>query len=227
MQTGNLGNIALKLEGQPWDSQKSYPALTALRHQSRLWGALRKTAPGEQPGYSQAWMVLAYDSDASPVVVSPGDVKFVARPVPSQGWLECSGAEVGRTAYPKLFEAIGTVFGQGDGQSTFNLPDLRGQFIRGWDCGRGLDPGRIFGSDQGFALENITGNAQIGGYSTSGTNNTGALYGLNIANYAPASAAVHNTVKSANQLAIDASRVASTAEETRPRNVALMACIKY
>lgn len=64
------------------------------------------------------------------------------------GWLKANGAAVSRTAYAKLFAAIGTRFGAGDGYSTFNLPDLRGEFPRFWDDGRGVDSGRVFGSVQ-------------------------------------------------------------------------------
>lgn len=64
------------------------------------------------------------------------------------GWLECSGAAVSRTTYASLFAIIGTTYGSGDGSTTFNLPDMRGQFARGWDHGKGTDPGRAFASAQ-------------------------------------------------------------------------------
>lgn len=64
------------------------------------------------------------------------------------GWIKANGAEVSRTVYANLFAAIGTRFGAGDGHSTFNLPDMRGEFVRGWDDGRGIDLGRVFGSVQ-------------------------------------------------------------------------------
>jgi phage-related tail fiber protein len=56
------------------------------------------------------------------------------------GWLLCVGSAVSRTTYASLFAAIGTAFGSGDGSTTFNLPDLRGQFLRGVDAGAGRDP---------------------------------------------------------------------------------------
>jgi microcystin-dependent protein len=67
------------------------------------------------------------------------------------GWLECSGQLVSRSQFPRLFAKIGAAFGAGDGSTTFNVPDLRGEFIRGWDHGRGIDNfpnGRPFGSFQ-------------------------------------------------------------------------------
>jgi len=69
-----------------------------------------------------------------------GEVKAVAFSTVPSGWLECNGAAVSRTTYSALFSAIGTNFGEGDGSTTFNLPDLRGKFVRGYDNGAGNDP---------------------------------------------------------------------------------------
>lgn len=49
------------------------------------------------------------------------------------GYLLCDGTAVSRTTYDDLFTAIGTAFGEGDGSTTFDLPDLRGRFLRGTD----------------------------------------------------------------------------------------------
>jgi microcystin-dependent protein len=51
------------------------------------------------------------------------------------GWLKCNGAAVSRSTYAVLFAAIGTLYGAGDGTTTFNLPDYRGEFLRGLDDG--------------------------------------------------------------------------------------------
>jgi hypothetical protein len=56
------------------------------------------------------------------------------------GWLMCDGTAVSRTTYAELFTVVGTAFGEGDGTTTFNLPDLRGTFLRGRDAGAGRDP---------------------------------------------------------------------------------------
>ena len=55
------------------------------------------------------------------------------------GWLLCDGTEVGRTTYTDLFATISISWGGGDGVNTFNLPDLRGRFLRGQDGGSGVD----------------------------------------------------------------------------------------
>ncbi|CAM2154474.1 putative Phage tail collar domain-containing protein [Paraburkholderia tropica] len=77
-----------------------------------------------------------------------GDVVFSASAAGRTRGLRCNGAAISRTAYAALFAKIGTTYGGGDGVSTFNVPDLRGEFIRVWDDGRGVDPGRGVGSWQ-------------------------------------------------------------------------------
>jgi phage-related tail fiber protein len=61
---------------------------------------------------------------------------------PPPGWLLCNGDEVSRSAYANLFAVIGEYWGQGDDSTTFNIPDLRGRFLRGVDGGIGRDPDR-------------------------------------------------------------------------------------
>lgn len=77
-----------------------------------------------------------------------GEVVTFARSSAPTGYLKCNGAAISRTTYAYLFAAIGTTFGAGDGSTTFNVPDLRGEYIRGWDDARGADPSRVFGSWQ-------------------------------------------------------------------------------
>jgi len=84
---------------------------------------------------------------------APGDLKCSVQPFSQSGWLICDGSLVSRTTYAKLFQAIGTTYGAGDGSTTFQLPDFRGVFMRGWDNGRGLDPGRVIGSYQEDQVE--------------------------------------------------------------------------
>ncbi len=77
-----------------------------------------------------------------------GTVSAFAMPTAPEGWLVCDGSAISRTDYADLFATIGTLWGHGDQVSTFNLPDLRGEFVRGFDDGRGVDAGRVFGSAQ-------------------------------------------------------------------------------
>lgn len=71
-----------------------------------------------------------------------GSVAAFATDAIPPGWLECRGTAISRTQYSRLFDRIGTRFGAGNGATTFNLPDLRGQFIRGWANGSSKDPDR-------------------------------------------------------------------------------------
>lgn len=78
----------------------------------------------------------------------PGRLVFHFGNTPPPGTLKANGAEVSRSTYARLFAVIGTRFGVGNGTTTFNLPDARGYFIRGFDDGRGVDAGRGLGSFQ-------------------------------------------------------------------------------
>ncbi|MEX3924410.1 phage tail protein [Paraburkholderia sp. BR10936] len=78
----------------------------------------------------------------------PGNVAYTAASAAPTGWLKANGALVSRTTYAALFAAIGTTYGVGDGVSTFSLPDLRGEFLRGFDDSRGVDTNRKLGSSQ-------------------------------------------------------------------------------
>ena len=89
--------------------------------------------------------------------------------VPS-GYFECNGQAISRTTYAALFAVIGTQYGAGNGSTTFNVPDLRGEFIRGFDNGRGVDSGRSIATIQGD--DNKTHNHSYGnnGITVSGAN---------------------------------------------------------
>lgn len=155
--------------------------------------------------------------------IPAGAVNAFAGEVAPAGWLKCNGAAVSRAAYPALFAYLGTRWGVGDGSTTFGLPDLRGEFIRGWDDGRGIDAARSVGVHQLDALQNITGS--FGATSsdvTSIADGTGAFV-----HDGPTSAQLGADSKAPEAgFTFDASRVARTAAETRPRNHAMVYCIK-
>ena len=85
---------------------------------------------------------------ALPQAVPTGSVHMMATTTAPSGYLKCNGAAISRTTYAALFAIIGTTHGAGNGSSTFNVPDLRGEFVRGWDDSRGVDSGRSFASSQ-------------------------------------------------------------------------------
>lgn len=152
--------------------------------------------------------------------MQPGAVVHFARTTAPAGYLKANGAAVSRTTYADLFAAIGTVFGTGDGFNTFNLPDLRGEFLRGWADGRNVDSGRVFGSAQGDAIRNITGSIIMDNEPVQTA--TGAFFDDGVA-----SGRGSNNDSSARKLGFDASRQVPTATENRPRNIAMLACIKF
>jgi len=149
---------------------------------------------------------------------------FTTSSVPN-GFLECNGAAISRVVYADLFVVIGTLYGAGDGSTTFNIPDLRGEFIRGFDNGRGIDNGRVVGSPQGDAIRNITGTVTSNYISSNPNNGVGALKSSiqqTTTRYAYTSGSSWGA-----KLDFDASLAVPTANENRPRNIAMMYCIKY
>ncbi|HGG5171182.1 TPA: phage tail protein [Salmonella enterica subsp. enterica serovar Thompson] len=142
-------------------------------------------------------------------------------PNPPEGWLKYNGAPFDKNIFPKL----GAVYPTGI------LPDLRGEFIRGWDDGKGVDVSRSLLSNQGDAIRNITG-----GLRTVNTENysiwesiasfSGALVPLNPSTnngyYELAGLRVSNVNSATYPKAVgfDASKAVPTANENRPRNLA-------
>ncbi len=130
--------------------------------------------------------------------------------------LECNGAEISRGTYPELFAVIGETYGAGDGSTTFNIPDLRGEFIRGLDNGRGVDAGRGIGSPQmdAFQGHGHYGGALIWAGGTGDIVVSGAGYERRVYNETAGTVVMgHGTPR--------------VSDETRPRNVAMMYCIVY
>ena len=166
---------------------------------------------------AQADALLAAKADASALatVVPSGSVIYVAMNTAPTGYLKANGAAVSRTTYAALFAAIGTTFGVGDGSTTFNVPDLRGEFIRGWDDGRGVDVSRAFGSAQDDAMQGHI--HQVGVPNGSG----GSFY------LALATSVGSFLASTGNPVSNGTNGTPRIASETRSRNVALLACIKF
>lgn len=133
-------------------------------------------------------------------------VPFAMTSAPS-GWIKANGAAISRTTYAQLFSKIGTTHGAGNGSTTFNVPDLRGEFVRMWDDGRGIDSGRVFGSFQADEFKSHSHTLPV-----RDNNNTGDNY-----------------IEDADstQLIRTANTGSTGGDETRPRNIALAAYIKY
>jgi len=151
------------------------------------------------------YQIMSQDSG----VTEAGEIGFFPLSSAPSGWLKANGAVVSRTTYSRLFAAIGTLFGSGDGSTTFNLPDLRGEFIRGYDDGRGVDSGRNLGSTQADEFKAHTHDLPA---DAVGATERQSLY----------------TTPSSDEGFNGANLSAATGgTETRPRNIALLACIRY
>lgn len=138
-----------------------------------------------------------------------GQVVFMAGANAPSGFLKCNGQLVSRTTYASLFAVIGTTYGAGDGSTTFAVPDLRGEFIRCLDDGRGVDSGRVIGTAQNHTYQSHTHDW------ITNTGPAGATFQADIINFQVAS----------NSGPVSKPTSASGSSETRPRNVALLACI--
>jgi len=156
-----------------------------------------------------------------------GAVSFFAGVSAPYGWLIANGSAVSRTTYNTLFDQIGTIYGNGDGSTTFNLPDMRGMFPRGWDeaggTARGCDVGRAFGSTQQDALQNITGTFRS--FNRGIWPSTGAICTSGLWNPEVPGSSTSGNWGSCNCLVIG--NVARVADQTRPMNVAMLPCIKW
>ena len=154
-----------------------------------------------------------------------GQYGFFAMKNPKGRWLFCDGREISRADYPELFEAIGTTYGEGDGTTTFNIPDRRGYFGRCLDAGAEVDyqSDREIGSKQGDAIRNITGK----------------MYDNHLSSMNATEGALVSTVMGTAYQYIgqgtyfglntdfDASRVVPTAPENVVKNIAEYVCIRY
>lgn len=181
---------------------------------------------------------------AAIAAVPSGAVFYFAASSAPTGYLECDGSAVSRTTYADLFAVVSTTFGSGDGSTTFNLPDLRGEFIRGYDNGRGKDASRVFGAQQDDAVtehnhylarnnSTAAGSSHFGASSLlsgyynypffqSGATQEGLCGGYVEAN----SSGGCQNMAVGEVYSLDASSSTTTEAETRPTNVALLPCIK-
>ena len=148
------------------------------------------------------------DATGSYLSIPPGTVISVAASVAPAGYLKANGAAISRSTYGALFGCIGTTFGEGNASTTFNIPDLRGEFIRGWvDDKVGIDTQTVFGRSQGDALASHRHSVTItigGAFNAAGNDLSSRRDG---------------------STAFNTTFVGGT--ETRPRNISLLHCIKY
>lgn len=134
------------------------------------------------------------------------------------GYLECDGSAVSRTTYATLYTALGDAAGEGDGSTTFNIPDLRGQFIRGWDHGAGLDPDAA--TRTALATGGNTGDNVLSEEADQNKSHTHTIPFEN-------NCTLDGTSKDAVSGGETINSGSSGGDEARPTNVNVIFCIKY
>lgn len=169
-----------------------------------------------------------------------GNVFFFPLSSAPAGFLKANGAAVSRTTYANLFAKIGTSYGAGNGSTTFNVPDLRGYFVRGLDDGRGVDTDRALNTIQASSVDphthTFSGNVVAGGEHThgafdisgiSGSGNSNLRSLATNANFQGGARSTDGVGSHSHSFSGNTSGNSGGISETRPRNVALLACVKY
>ena len=206
-----------------WHAEQEYHIGSICTHNGESYQSLQNANIGSQPPSAKWTPVLTSKNGLANLGLGEGSALPVGVPVPwpsatpPTGWLKCNGAAFSAEEYPELAKAY----------PTNKLPDLRGEFIRGWDDGRGVDSGRTLLSAQGDAIRNITGgfgqlrvnseiNAIVDVQAVSG-----AFYGgTSVRNNINVSMTYANDRKIRQDVHFSAANVVPTANENRPRNIA-------
>lgn len=156
-------------------------------------------------------------------LVPPGAVMSFAMNSAPSGWVEANGNAVSRSTYSALFSAIGTTYGSGDGSTTFNLPDLRGYFIRGSGTNVDGTASGSFGLKQsddvkphGHSFSLSIQSLVLSVQAAFGTRTTGG-----------GSQAVSDIAITTGSPSASGSILSNSGTETRPKNIAMMYCIKF
>lgn len=170
------------------------------------------------------WVTFGGGGSSSPV----GTILAFGGSTAPAGFLIANGAAVSRTTYSELYTAIGDAFGAGDGVNTFNLPDLRGRFMRGVDDGAANDPdaGARIASNFGGNTGDSVGSLQDDAFQSHTHNAAGRLDGSSLGSGSPSSYPLPTTTVIGSP--IPWSPLANAGgNETRPKNVYVNYIIKY
>ena len=147
-------------------------------------------------------------------------------------YLECNGDPVSRTTYAALFAVIGTTYGSGNGSSTFNVPDLRGEFIRGFDHGRGADADRAIATAQSSQNKehNHTASSSVTDPEhshTFGSNNSDSGDGNTLNDRSDnTNTRTMTSSSSSTNISVSTTIANDGGSESRPRNISMMYVIK-
>jgi len=208
-----LGTTALTfnmLAGRTGIAAGTYKSLTVDEYGRATGGSNPDTLSGFgiKDSYTKA-EVESLIAKASALPVG----SIVAFPVdtPPPGFLELDNSVKSSATYPDLSAYLGGKFNKGDeGVGNFRLPEARGEFLRGWDHGRGVDAGRALGSLQGDLFKAHSHNQTADNSKGTSSSPVGTVAG----------SGQYPVIDGGNITGINGG------SETRPRNIAVMWCIK-
>ncbi|KPA99320.1 phage tail protein [Pseudomonas asplenii] len=188
------------VNGSPRTSSETRP-----RNLSVMWCIKAWNAPVNQGQIDVGALVDEVQKLKASVPI--GSMLSFPRGVVPPGYLEADGSLQSSASYPDLAAYLGSTFNRGDEPAGyFRLPESRGEFLRGWDHGRGVDSGRTIGSWQNFDIQSHD-------HTQNGVNNLPSNQG---------SGGLNAFARGVSGVATDKTGGA----ETRPRNIAVMWCIK-
>jgi microcystin-dependent protein len=169
--------------------------------------------------------------NSSVTLVPTGAIMPFAMNTAPSGWLAANGSAVSRTTYAALFAAIGTTYGAGDGSTTFTLPDLRGYFVRGSGTNSDGVAAGTFGAKQADGLISHTHSGTTGNDSPDHTHtysgNGSSGVGLGGGGHTFTTTYTSSGASARHQHGFTTSSQSPAGEtETRPRNIAMLYCIK-
>ena len=169
---------------------------------------LRRGTTAQNNAFTGAAGELSYDTATEGLIVHDGStaggfeimpsgsiIAFGGAAAPDAGWLLCNGADVSRSTYARLFAAISTAYGTGDGSSTFGLPDLRDRVLLGKGTNNstlGTETGSAAASSVITNATNSTGTSTSGS-TTASTNNTTGTFATSAKDSATGSAITANS----------------------------------
>lgn len=210
--------------GTPRTYSQSAETETRPRNIAVMWCIKAWNAPVNQGNIDVAALVKEVSRLGSAVPV--GAVMAFPTGIVPPGFLELDGSVQSTATYPDLATYLGTTYSKGDeGAGNFRLPESRGEFLRGWDHGRGVDAGRAVGSYQKGSLlyGNDDNGAEVHGLNGISANRTGLGWDIPVmADYSGVG------VYTASGVNVPGTSLFAQAHYgvTRPRNLAVMWCIK-
>ncbi|MEX5360931.1 phage tail protein [Pseudomonas guariconensis] len=224
---GDIAGVqAISVAGTPGGSGSIIAMATRPRNLAVMWCIKAWSAPVNQGQIDIGALVEELTALRSSTPVG-AILPFPKAQVPA-GYLELDGSVQSAAAYPDLAAYLGTTYNTGgEPAGYFRLPDYRGEFLRGWDHGRGIDAGRTLGSSQAATIvcagdANKTSSALVTFYNSQDDDASAFMNRLN----GDGSPGAISGVLANAVISSTSSGPAGNAMYVRPRNVAVMWCIK-